>query len=293
MRPVCRYAPGLERDPAGPLSSPLRVAVLSTRRAPGLDEVLAHPARGREWDLSVLVATDPASSGLASVASKGVPVRVHDLGAFSAARGVPAGDLAARAEFDRATRSLLAPFRPDLVVLCGYLHIVTEPLLEPFPDRIVNVHDADLSLAGPDGLPRYRGLHSTREAVFAGEPETRSTVHLATPEVDMGPALLRSWAFPTHPLVEDARAWGETIILKAYAYAQREWMMRASWGTLLGETLGHFARGEVRRLGDRVVVDGRIGPRELAEPSPAEGGRSRLATDGGRSRLPAEAGGGA
>ena len=84
------------------------------------------------------------------------------------------------------------------------------------------------------------GVESFRDpclAVFAGEPETRSTVHLVTPEVDVGPALVRSWPFPVHPMVDDARRWGAIDILKAYAYAQREWMMRAAWGPMLRKAI--------------------------------------------------------
>lgn len=250
---------------------PLRVAVLTTDRAPGLGELLAHPARARDWTLVQVVATDPASQALELAGRNGVAARVHDLAAFARARGALPGDLEARIDFDRATRKLLEPGRPDLVVLCGYLHIVTEPLLEAYPDRVVNLHDSDLLIPGSDGLPRYRGLRSTRDAVFAGERETRSTAHLVAAEVDAGPPIVRSWGFPTHPMVDDARRWGGTDILKAYAYAQREWMMRASWGALLSETMELFARNRVRRLGGRMVVDGRLGPRDLEPPVPGVG----------------------
>jgi phosphoribosylglycinamide formyltransferase 1 len=248
----------------------LRVAVLTTRRAPGLERLLEHEARDRDWTIAVAIATDPTADALSVAAARGVPTCVHDLGAFACSRGTSPASLAVRPDFDRSTQELLEPFGPELILLCGYLHIVTDPLLAAHPERVVNIHDSDLLSMAPDGRPRYRGLHSTRDAIFAGEPETRSTVHLAVPEVDAGPPLLRSWGFPTHPLVDDARRWGASDILKAYAYAQREWMMEASWGALLAETVGHFARDEVRRVGDRMVVGGSVAPRELEPPSAAE-----------------------
>ena len=166
---------------------------------------------------------------------------LHDLRSFCDGRGGRIGDLGLRREFDAATVHLLDPYRPDLVVLCGYLHVLTAPMLDRFPDRILNIHDADLRLMGADGLPRYRGLRSTRDAVMAGESETRSTVHLVTPNVDVGPVLLLSAPFPVHPMVADARRWGATDILKACAFAQREWMMRACWGPLLAEAIALMA----------------------------------------------------
>jgi phosphoribosylglycinamide formyltransferase 1 len=206
-----------------------RVAVLSTARAPGLDSLLDR------WEVVAFVATDPANRDLARAAAAGVPATVRDLRAFYAAAGVPRRDLGARREFDRRTAALLAEHHVDLVVTCGYLHILTAPLLDAYPDRIINVHDSD--------LPSYPGLHAVRDAVFAGERSTRSTVHLVTAGVDTGPVLVRSWAFPTHPLISDARRWRAADILKAYAFAQREWMMRAAWGPLLDAAVGWYAEG--------------------------------------------------
>lgn len=248
----------------------LRVAVLSTARAPGLDGLLTDPERGRVFEVVGCLASDPAWKEHDATAAAGVPVAVHDLAAFCARRGVPRRDLATRAAYDAQAAELLRPWRPDVVVLCGYLHIVTDNLLERYPGRIVNLHDADLTRTGPDGRPRYRGLHSTRDAIVAGEPETRSTVHLVTPELDVGPLVLRSASFPVHPLVADARRWGATDIVRAYAYAHREWMMRAAWGPLLRRTVRLFAANLVRVLGGRAVVGGVLGPLDMPGGDRAE-----------------------
>jgi phosphoribosylglycinamide formyltransferase-1 len=230
---------------------PLRVAILSTVRAPGLGALLADPARGRAFDVVGCVASDAAWRDHPTATAAGVPVAIHDLAAFYARRGVPRRDLAARAAFDTQTAELLRPWRPHLIVLCGYLHIVTAPLLDRYAEHVVNLHDADLALTGPDGRPRYRGLHATRDAIAAGERETRSSAHIVTPELDVGPLVLRSAAFPVHPLAADARRWGAIDILRAYAYAHREWMMRAAWGPLLCGTVAMFAADATRPSGDR------------------------------------------
>jgi phosphoribosylglycinamide formyltransferase-1 len=219
-----------------------RVAVLSTTRAPGLDYLLG---RAR---LVAFVATDPANRDLTRAADAGVAATVRDIRAFYTTAGLPLRDLGLRRAFDHQTALLLAERRPDLLITCGYLHILTAPLLDAYPGRILNVHDSD--------LPSYPGLHATRDAVIAGERSTRSVVHVVTPSVDAGPVRVRSWAFPTHPLVGDARRWGAVDILKAYAYAQREWMMRSAWGPLMDEAIRGFA-------------DGAVAVRTLAPPEPA------------------------
>lgn len=240
----------------------LRVAMLSTSRAPGLDYLLERdPNRGKRYDLVAFIATDAANRDLARAASVGIPAASCDIRRFYASVGARSGDLAIRQEFDRRTTALLRGVHADVVVTCGYLHILTAPALEAYPNRIINLHDSD--------LPAYPGLHAVRDAVFAGERSTRSIVHLVTADVDGGPALFRSWPFPTHPLVTDARRWGAHDILKAYAYAHREWMMRAAWGPLLAHALERFATGQVRVDGLSVFVDGAPGPRTLDPPEPA------------------------
>lgn len=232
------------------LSHSPRVAVLSTTRAPGLDYLLERR------QLVAFVATDPANRDLARVADAGVPAAVRDIRAFYATAGLPLRDLGLRRAFDHRTALLLAERRPDLIITCGYLHILTAPLLEAYPGRIFNVHDSD--------LPSYPGLHATRDAVIAGERSTRSVVHVATPGVDAGPVLVRSWPFPTHPLVGDARRWGAVDILRAYAYAQREWMMRSAWGPLMDEAIRCFADGALP-VGEEAPPLART----LAPPEPA------------------------
>ena len=134
-----------------------------------------------------------------------------------------------REAFDAETAAMLRRFDLDAVVCLGYLYVITAPLLEAFPDRILNVHDSD--------LPRYPGLHATRDAIYAGERETRSSVHIVTPQLDAGPVLVRSEAFPVAAFVHEAVARGEHDIVRAYAYAQREWMMRSTWGALAADAV--------------------------------------------------------
>jgi len=178
----------------------LNVAVLCSKRAPGLAELRERA--------NVVCALDR------------VPRRGAD-----------------RKAFDAETADLLRAYDADVIILLGYLFVITEPLLNAFPDRILNVHDADLALRNPDGSPRYPGLRSTLDAIVAGERETRSSVHLVTPELDGGPVIARSKAFPIAPFVHEAAARGENDIVRAYAYAQREWMMRSSWGELAFEAI--------------------------------------------------------
>ena len=201
----------------------LRIALLSSRRAPGLAYLLAQdPGRGRDCEVVAGLTSDPAGEAPALLRAAGVPALVHDIGAFYAARGGRRGDLHVRRAYDERTRELLVPYRPDLLVLSGYLHILTAPLLAAYPQRIINIHDADLTVRDGDGRPRYRGLHGTRDALRAGERVTCCTAHVVTAAVDEGPVLARSRAFPA---------------AGRHHYLQRELMMREAWGPLISRAI--------------------------------------------------------
>ncbi len=244
----------------------LRVAVLCSHRAPGLLDLIRDPTRDRDFQLAALLTTDRGSTDAGRAQATGVPVIRHDIRDFYRNRGRPLTDLDLRRDFDRRSAALLEPYEPDLVLAVGYLHLLTPPMLEAFEGRIANIHDSDLLQRDENDRPLYTGLRATREAILAGEPETRSTAHLVTDELDGGPSLARSWPFPVHPLVKDALRLGAADILKAYAYAHREWMMRLAWGPLLSETLRIFDAGPVRCLDGRAVVGRSLGPVELVAP---------------------------
>lgn len=193
----------------------LNVAVLCSKRAPGLPELLAR--RNDSFDVSCIVTTHEN----AVIDAPGIPVISHPIRAY-----------ADRRTYDAMTLHVLRQLDVDAVLLLGYLYVVTDVLLSRFPHRVFNIHDSDLTIRNSEGERKYVGLRSTRDAILAGERETRSTLHLVTEKLDGGPILSLSPAFPVAPWIHDAVAAQQTDIVKAYAYAQREWMMRSAWGEM-------------------------------------------------------------
>ena len=221
----------------------LRIAVLCSRRAPALEMLLHHPYRDVLYDVACVLTTDENFAEGQLVANAGVPLIVHPIRRFHRDRNCSHRDLSARREFDAATAGALARCGVNAVVLLGYLYLLTDPMIEPFEGRMINVHDGDLTIRRADGSRKYVGLHATRDAIIAGATETRSSVHFVDHELDGGPLLLLSDAFPVAPFVHDAVAAGAVDIVKAYAYAQREWMIRSSWGGLVIRSLEHLSAG--------------------------------------------------
>ncbi|HET9515530.1 MAG TPA: hypothetical protein VFO95_16480, partial [Gemmatimonadales bacterium] len=99
------------------LTAPLRVSVLTTLRSPGLDQLLAAPDRGEEWDLAGVMASSGSWAGREAAMRAGLPWVTRDLAAWGAARARQCSDLTARAEYDRETVRLLEEWKTDLVLL--------------------------------------------------------------------------------------------------------------------------------------------------------------------------------
>jgi phosphoribosylglycinamide formyltransferase-1 len=132
-------------------------------------------------------------SNLQALLDQGLPVVAvasnrRDAYALERARaaGVPAATFglechASRAERDLVMATWLEQHGVELVVLAGYMHLLTRPFLDRFPDRIVNVH--------PSLLPQFPGVHPIEDALAAGVETTGVTVHLVDDGLDTGPVL--------------------------------------------------------------------------------------------------------
>ena len=93
-------------------------------------------------------------------------------------------DYPTRAEFDAALRTEIDQYQPDLVVLAGFMRILTAPFVEHYAGRMLNIH--------PSLLPKFPGLHTHQQALDAGESKHGATVHFVTPELDHGPIVCQA-----------------------------------------------------------------------------------------------------
>lgn len=129
-------------------------------------EAAGHPAR------PVLVASnDPAAAGLAKAAGQGVPVAAVD--------HLPFGK--DRAAFEAALLEPILAAEPDILLLAGFMRVLTPAFVTRFAGRMLNIH--------PSLLPKYPGLHTHQRAIAAGDAEAGCTVHEVTPVLDDGPIL--------------------------------------------------------------------------------------------------------
>lgn len=239
---------------------PLRVALLTARHAEGIGALLADPNRGSTWNLSIVIGAEEELHEMPLLEEAGVPVELRPI------RRVPAfRNLRAREPFDEDLGDLFGRLAIDWIVLDGYPYVVTETLLARYPQKILALHDADLSRRETI----YSGAHAVRDAILAGENETRSSVYLITKDVARGPLFLLGAPYPVAAMARDARERGDVDFLYSYAELHRRWMIETSWGTMLARTLELLAGGSPPQvIGDIVWIDGAPGPCRMGE-SPA------------------------
>lgn len=143
-------------------------------------EAIVQTAQREDWPgrlharIAAVVSNRPDCAGLAKARALGVPTEVLDHRAFAAAP-------APREAFDAALAALLDRYQPDLLVLAGFMRILTPGFVRHFAGRMVNIH--------PSLLPAFPGLHTHRRAIEAGCRVAGATVHRVTEELDHGPIL--------------------------------------------------------------------------------------------------------
>lgn len=153
---------------------PLRLAVLISGRGSNMTAIARACAEGRIGARVALVLSEnPLAAGLESAGALGIETRTV---AWPGAQN--------RQEFERGLDEALAAARPDVIVLAGFMRILSGQFVEARAGRILNIH--------PSLLPNYRGLHTHRRVLEAGDRVHGASVHFVTAELDGGPVILQS-----------------------------------------------------------------------------------------------------
>jgi phosphoribosylglycinamide formyltransferase-1 len=202
---------------------PFRLVVLASGNGSNLQAILDR-LHGRDGIEIVGVASDKAGArALDRAREAGVPT-----GTF------PLGDFPEREARDLALADWIEEQDAELVVLAGFMALLTPPFVARFRNRIVNVH--------PSLLPLFPGLDAIGQALEAGAPETGVTVHFVDEGTDTGPVIVQR-AVPIRPGVEREELESEIHAIEHQIFP---------------EAIGMVARGEVRIADDdpgRVIIE--------------------------------------
>jgi len=123
--------------------------------------------------IAAVVSNRPDAKGLDYARDRAIPIEVVDHKAF-----------ASRAAFDAALAEAIDRYAPDLVVLAGFMRVLTESFVRRYDGRLLNIH--------PSLLPSFPGLHTHERALEAGVKVHGATVHFVTADLDHGPIVVQA-----------------------------------------------------------------------------------------------------
>lgn len=103
--------------------------------------------------------------------------------AFIPTHLLKSSDYSSREAYDEALKKQLQVYQPDVIILSGFMRILSASFVKAFEGRILNIH--------PSLLPKYPGLNTYQRAIEAGDTVHGSTVHVVTAELDAGPIVLQ------------------------------------------------------------------------------------------------------
>ena len=150
------------------------IVILISGRGSNMEVFLEAATSGAlAGNIVSVISNRPDAQGIITARNRGVATTVIDHQQF-----------ATREAFDAALADEVAANNPDVVVLAGFMRILTPVFINRFLGKLVNIH--------PSLLPKYAGLHTHQRAIDAGDKEAGATVHYVTNELDGGPAILQA-----------------------------------------------------------------------------------------------------
>ncbi len=144
---------------------------------------------------------------------------------------LPHTDFSSREAFDAALQETIDRHRPDLVILAGFMRILTGGFVRHYLGRLLNIH--------PSLLPKYPGLNTHQRALDAGDREAGATVHFVTEELDGGPAIIQA-KIPINA-GDDAATLANKVLSKEHQI----YPLAARW----------FAEGRLSLVASKAVLD--------------------------------------
>jgi phosphoribosylglycinamide formyltransferase-1 len=179
-----------------------------------------HPGR-----IQAVISNRPDAFGLQRAQTAGIATRVLEHHGFEG-----------REAFDAALIEQIDAFAPDLVVLAGFMRILTPAFVRHYHGRLLNIH--------PSLLPRHKGLHTHQRALEAGDAEHGCSVHFVTEELDGGPLVVQA----VIPIQTDETPHG--LAQRVHEQEHRIYPLAVRW----------FAEGRLHLADTGVMLDGQFLP---------------------------------
>lgn len=150
------------------------IVVLISGSGSNLQAIIdAVKAKSIDGSIKKVISNKPDAYGLIRAFKAGIPDECIDHRKFDS-----------REDFDQALKQSIDKVNPDIVVLAGFMRILTDDFVTHYLGRMINIH--------PSLLPKFKGLHTHKRAIEAGEKEHGASVHFVTPALDDGPVIIQA-----------------------------------------------------------------------------------------------------
>lgn len=152
-----------------------RIVVMISGSGSNLQTIIDQIHRSKDAaQIVCVISNKPDAFGLQRAKEAGIPHVCVDSQSTS-------GD---RAAYDKLLVTTIEEYQPDLIVLAGFMRILSDSFVNQYLGRLINIH--------PSLLPKYKGLNTHQRAIDNGDTEHGVSVHFVTPELDGGPVILQA-----------------------------------------------------------------------------------------------------
>ncbi len=197
-----------------------KIVVLISGNGSNLQAIIDHIKQGDiRAQITTVISNRTDAYGLMRARKSGIATAVLDHTQF-----------ASREAFDLALAERIDKDLPDLIVLAGFMRILSDTFVEKYPGKIINIH--------PSLLPRYKGLHTHKRALEAGDKQHGASVHFVIPELDAGTVIMQG-IVPIKP--------GDTEATLSKRVHQIEHI-------IYPETIKKLAQRDLQLLGDTIYL---------------------------------------
>ena len=148
-------------------------------------------------------------------------------------------DYASRIEFDKALIERIDQAKPDIVILAGFMRILTAEFVNHYADRLVNIH--------PSLLPKYPGVDTHQRAIDAKDQWHGASIHFVVPEVDAGPIILQGRL----AIKEDDTA--ASLQQRIHLIEHKLYPLAVKW----------FSENRLEKRNQQILLDGELSPKQL------------------------------
>lgn len=210
--------------------APTRLVVLISGSGSNLQAIIDACQSGYiNAEVAAVISNKADAYGLTRAKHAGIATQVLDHKQF-----------ATREDYDVALGQLISDFTPDLVVLAGFMRILTPSLVQKFKGKMLNIH--------PSLLPKYQGLNTHQRAIDANDAEHGVSVHFVTEELDGGPVVCQARV----PILPDDTA--ESLAKRVHMQEHKLYPLVVKW----------FSEQRLKMEADYAVFDNKTLPLEGA-----------------------------